>query len=79
MVCAKKVGAMLTEDDKEALQAAKDAGDTVVDIPDPLNDPTWAGPLKKGTQKYLDSVNQNGVDANAIYEKVQAASKACQV
>ena len=79
MVLAQKVGAMLTEDDKEALQAAKDAGDTIVDIPDPLNNPAWAGPLKQGTQKYLDSVDANGADANAIYEKVKAASKACQV
>ncbi len=78
MVLAQKVGAMLTEDDIEALQAAKDAGDTIVDIPDPLNDPAWAGLLKQGTQKYLDSVNQNGVDADAVYDKVKAASAACK-
>lgn len=79
MVFAKKVGDMLTEDDREALQAAKDAGNTIVDIPDPLNDPAWSGLLKQGTQKYLNSINQNGVDADAVYEKVKAASEACKV
>lgn len=79
MVFAKKVGDMLTEDDREALQAAKDAGDTIMDIPDPLNDLAWAGLLKQGTQKYLDSVDQNGADADAVYEKVKAASEACKV
>lgn len=79
MVFAKKVGDMLNENDIEALQDAKDAGSTIVDIPDPLNDPAWSDLLKQGTQKYLDSVEQNGVDAEAVYEKVQAASKACKV
>lgn len=69
---------MLTEDDIEALQAAKDVGDTIVDIPDPLNDPAWSGLLKQGTQKYFDSVDRNGVNAKAVYKKVQAASKACK-
>lgn len=79
MVFAKKVGGMLNENDVTALQDAKDAGSTIIDIPDPLNDPAWSGLLKQGTQKYLDSVDRNGVDAGALYEKVQAASEACKV
>ncbi|WP_265090011.1 TRAP transporter substrate-binding protein DctP [Psychrobacter proteolyticus] len=79
MVFAKKVGDMLNENDTKALQDAKNAGDTIVDIPDPLNDPAWSSLLKQGTQKYLNSVNQNGVDADAVYEQVKAASEACKV
>ena len=78
MVFSKMVGGLISEMDIKALQAAKDAGSTIIDIPDPLNDPDWSGPLKQGTQKYLDSVNANGADADAIYRKVQEASEACK-
>jgi len=61
------------------MQAAKDKGDEIVDIPDPLNDPNWKGPLEKGTQKYLNDVNALGLDANGVYEKAKAASAACKV
>lgn len=79
MVFSKMVGDVISEMDIKAIQAAKDAGSNIIDIPDPLNDPDWSGPLKQGTQKYLDSVKANGVDADAIYKKVQEASKACKV
>lgn len=78
MVFAKMVGDVISKMDIEALQEAKDAGDAIVDIPDPLNDPAWSGPLKKGTQHYLDSVSQGTVDAKAIYKKVQEVSNACK-
>lgn len=78
MLFSKMVGSLISEMDIKALQAAKDAGSTIIDIPDPLNDPDWSGPLKQGTQKYLDSVNANGIDADEIYRKVQEASEACK-
>lgn len=61
----------------EVRQAAVDKGDTMVEIPDPLNDPAWKAPLEAGMQKYLSSVN--GVDAQEVYEKAKAAGAACKV
>ncbi len=60
----------------EVRQAAVDKGDTMIEIPDPLNDPAWRAPLEAGVQKYLKSVS--GVDANDVYEKAKAAGAACK-
>ena len=76
---SKKVGAMWDKTYSVQLQAARDKGDEVIDILDPLNDPDWKGPLEKGTQKYLDDVNALGLDADGVYEKAKAASIACKV
>nr|WP_317200510.1 TRAP transporter substrate-binding protein [uncultured Psychrobacter sp.] len=77
MAMAKEVGQMFDKHDQVAIQAARDNGDEMVDIPDPLNDPDWKGPLEAGTQKYLDDVNALGLDADGVYEKAKAASAAC--
>ena len=79
MALAKKVGEVFDKYDQMAIQAAKDKGDEVIDIPDPLNDPDWKGPLEKGTQKYLSDVKALGLDADDVYEKAKAASAACKV
>lgn len=78
MTWSKKVGEMWDKTDKEGLQAARDKGDVVIDILDPLNDPAWKGALEKGTKKYLDEVNSLGLDADTVYQKAKAASIACQ-
>ncbi|WP_350562894.1 TRAP transporter substrate-binding protein [Psychrobacter sp. CAL346-MNA-CIBAN-0220] len=79
MALAKKVGEVFDKHDQMALQAARDKGDEVIDIPDPLNNPDWKGPLEKGTQKYLTDVKALGLDADSVYEKAKAASAACKV
>ena len=79
MALTKKVGEMWDRTDLLGLQAAKDRGDEIIDISDPLNDPDWKGPLLKGTQKYLDDVSALGLDAESVYEKAKAASVACKV
>jgi len=79
MALTKKVGKMWDRTDSIGLQAARDRGDEVIDIPDPLNDPDWKGPLEKGTQKYLDDVSALGLDAEGVYEKAKEASVACKV
>lgn len=81
MTLSKKVGAMWDKTYSVQLQAARDKGDEVIDILDPLNDPDWKEPLEKGTKKYLDDVNVNvlGLDADGVYEKAKAASIACKV
>ena len=63
----------------KAMAAAKEKGDVMIDIPDPLNDPNWKGPLIEGSQKYLDEVNATGLDADAVYEKIKVTSKTCAV
>ncbi len=79
MALAKKVGEVFDKHDDMAIQAAKDKGDEIIDIPDPLNDPNWKGPLEKGTKKYLGDVNALGLDADGVYAKAKAASAACKV
>jgi hypothetical protein len=79
MALASKVGEVFDKHDQMAIQAAKDKGDEIVDIPDPLNDPDWKGPLERGTQKYLSDVNALGLDADGVYDKAKAASAACKV
>ena len=63
----------------KAMAAAKEKGDIMIDIPDPLNDPDWRGPLMEGSQHYLDEVNATGLDADNVYEKAKAASSGCMV
>jgi TRAP-type C4-dicarboxylate transport system substrate-binding protein len=79
MALAEKVGEVFDKHDQLALQAAIDKGDEVINIPDPLNNPDWKGPLEKGTQKYLDDVSALGLDAEGVYEKAKEASAACKV
>ena len=61
------------------IAAAKAKGDTMIDIPDPLNDPQWKGPLEAGTKKHLNDVAALGLDPQAVYEKAKEASAACKV
>ena len=63
----------------KAMAAAKEKGDIMIDIPDPLNDPDWRGPLMEGSQQYLNEVNAAGLDAEHVYEQAKAASSACRV
>lgn len=78
MALALKVGEVFDKHDKMVLQEARDKGDEFVEIPDPLNDPAWKGPLEKGTQKYLKDVEALGLDSAGVYEKAKAASAACE-
>lgn len=62
----------------EIMAEARAKGDTMIEIPDPLNDPDWRGPLIEGSQKYLDEVSSAGLDAQGVYEKAKAASEVCK-
>lgn len=77
MALSSLAGKVQDEYYQAALQEAIDAGDEVVDIPDPFSDPLWAVPLQAGVDKYLSSVDDTGADAKAIYAKAQEASKLC--
>lgn len=77
MALSKLAGEVQDKYYQAALQEAIDAGDEVVDIADPFSDPAWQSSMQAGVDKYLASVNKNGVDANAVYAKAKEASKAC--
>lgn len=79
MAMAKKAGEVLDQEDKVAMQHAKDLGQVVIDIPDALHNPAWKDILLEGTQQYLDDVTALGHDAQAVYKETQAASAACKV
>lgn len=76
---AASAGKVFDAQDAKYMAEAKAKGDTMIDIPDPLNDPQWKGPLEAGTEKYLNDVTALGLDARMVYEKAQAASAACKV
>lgn len=78
MAMAKKIGQMFDKHDQTAIQAARDKGDEMIDIPDPLNDPDWKGPLEAGTKKYLSDVKALGLDADSVYAKAKVVSAACK-
>ncbi|WP_201618363.1 TRAP transporter substrate-binding protein [Psychrobacter urativorans] len=78
-VMADIAGKMTDKEDAKFMEEARAKGDTMIDIPDPLNDPDWKGPLTEGTQKYLSDVRALGLDADGIYEKVKAVSATCKM
>lgn len=72
------VGVITDKEDARYREAARAAGHEMIDIPDPLNDPNWKGPLEAGTKKYLNDVEALGLDANSVYEKVKQVSEQCK-
>lgn len=77
MALAKLAGDVQDRYYQAALKEATEAGDEIVDIPDPFSDPAWQKPLQAGVDKYLASVKEKGLDADAVYAKAKEASKAC--
>ena len=78
MQMAAAAGKVFDAEDAKYMAEAKAKGDTMIDIPDPLNDPKWKGPLEAGTQKYLKDVTALDLDAQTVYQKAKEASAACQ-
>ena len=76
---AATAGKVFDAEDDKFMAEAKAKGDTMIDIPDPLNDPEWKGVLEAGTQKYLNDVSALGLDPQTVYEKAKEASAACKV
>jgi TRAP-type C4-dicarboxylate transport system substrate-binding protein len=71
-------GKVFDEEDDKFMAEAKAQGDVMIDIPDPLNDPLWKGPLEAGTKKYLQDISALGLDADTVYQKAKEASAACK-
>lgn len=79
MQMAAAAGKVFDAEDAKYMAEAKAKGDTMIDIPDPLNDPKWKGPLEAGTEKYLNDVAALGLDPQTVYQKAKEASAACKV
>ncbi len=79
IVMSNRIAKIFDDSNAEVMAAVRAKGDTMIDIPDPLNDPNWRGPLLDGTQRYLKEVAEKGLDGEAVYEQVKAASAACKV
>ena len=75
---AAMAGKVFDAEDEKFMAEAKAKGNTMIDIPDPLDDPAWKGPLEAGTQKYLKDVAALGLDGQMVYEKAKEASAACK-
>jgi len=67
---AEKAGEVFYALDTQGKEQAREQGDTIHSVEDPLNDPQWSGPLKRGTERYLERLKERGIDnARAVYEK----------
>lgn len=75
---AKIAGKVFDEDDARHMAEAKAKGDSIIDIPNPLENPEWKKPVEAGTQKYLTDLAKLGLDAQTAYQKTIKASAACQ-
>lgn len=66
--------------DKEGLQEAEDQGDVIHVVNDPMNDSDWGPLLKKGTESYLDRIEQEGrTTARSVYQKAMSLRAQCDV
>ncbi len=79
IVLSERIAKIFDDSNEAAMAAAREKGDTMIDIPDPLNDPTWREPLMEGTQRYLNELAELGLDGKGVYEQVKAASVGCKV
>lgn len=79
LVMSNRIAKIFDDSNDAAMAAAREKGDTMIDIPDPLNDPDWKGPLLEGTQRYLDELAALGLDGEAVYEQAKAAAVGCKV
>ncbi|WP_136068572.1 TRAP transporter substrate-binding protein [Modicisalibacter radicis] len=77
---AKTAGEVFYRLDAEGKQQAREQGDTIHSVEDPLNDPQWSGPLKRGTERYLERLEERGLaDAEKVYQAaLELRNTTCQ-
>lgn len=79
MQWAMKAAKVFNRLDQEGLAEAKAQGDTIHIVNDPLNDPEWGMPLKKGTEKYLRNIEERGATtAREVYKKATELRSKCE-
>ncbi|MFW3615807.1 TRAP transporter substrate-binding protein [Billgrantia antri] len=77
MKWAENAGAVFDRLDVEGKQEARDAGHTIREIENPLENPDWQAPLEQGIESYLTQVEERGLPAREVYEAALAASESC--
>ncbi|QTP60655.1 TRAP transporter substrate-binding protein [Billgrantia antri] len=77
MKWAENAGAVFDRLDVEGKQEARDAGHTIREIENPLENPDWQAPLELGIESYLTQVEERGLPAREVYEAALAASESC--
>ena len=78
MKWAEKAGGVFDQLDVEGKQEAEDAGHTIREVKNPLQDPDWQKPLQDGIDGYLAELEERGIDnARDVYQAAMDASEAC--
>lgn len=77
MKWAENAGVVFDRLDVEGKQEARDAGHTIREIEEPLENPDWQQPLQDGIDSYLAEVEERGLPAREVYEAALAASESC--
>ncbi len=74
---AENAGVVFDRLDVEGKQEAKEAGHTIREIDNPLENPDWQKPLQDGIESYLDRLEERGLPGREVYEAALAASESC--
>lgn len=78
MKWAENAGEVFNALDKAGKQEAQEAGHTIHVVENPLEDPAWQAPLKKGIKDYLAGLEERGLNqAQDVYEAALAARQSC--
>ncbi|UTW12054.1 TRAP transporter substrate-binding protein [Marinobacterium rhizophilum] len=78
MKWAMTAGNVFNRLDEEGRQEAIDLGHTIRVMDDPLNDAQWSIPLREGTQNYLNTLQQRGLEtAQDVYQSALDLRQKC--
>lgn len=77
MQWAENAGAVFDRLDREGKQEAIEAGHTIREVENPLEDPDWQKPLQAGIDSYLAGLEERGLPGREVYEAALDASESC--
>ncbi|SHL21769.1 TRAP transporter substrate-binding protein [Halomonas caseinilytica] len=77
MQWAANAGAVFDRLDREGKQEAIEAGHTIREVENPLEDPDWQKPLQAGIDSYLAELEARGLPGREVYEAALDASESC--
>ncbi|OBX34747.1 bacterial extracellular solute-binding protein, family 7 [Halomonas elongata] len=77
MQWAENAGAVFDRLDREGKQEAIEAGHTIREVENPLEDPDWQKPLQAGIDSYLAELEERGLPGREVYEAALDASESC--
>jgi TRAP-type C4-dicarboxylate transport system substrate-binding protein len=77
MAWAENAGEVFGRLDREGKEKAVEAGHTILEIDNPLENADWKQPLKNGIEQYLIGLEERGLPGRKVYEAALAARDAC--